>query len=212
MTTAALKDARFWDNIADSYSRKPIADEEAYEIKLSITREYLAPNTRIFEFGCGTGSTALRHAPFVGHVDATDISPEMIAIAQQKARTENVSNVDFYTGDIAEMDVEGESYDAILGLSILHLLKDREAVIRKVHRMLKPGGIFVTSTACLGDNQAYLSPILSFMRWIGKAPFVSVFAQDELINDHNRAGFQIVHQWHPKKDAALFLIARKMED
>ena len=120
MTTAALKDARFWDNIADEYSRKPIADEEAYEIKLSITREYLAPNARIFEFGCGTGSTALRHAPFVGHVDATDISPEMIAIAQQKAKTENVSNVDFYTGDIAEMDVENESYDAILGLSILH--------------------------------------------------------------------------------------------
>lgn len=212
MTAATLKDTRFWDNIADSYSRKPVADEEAYEIKLSITREYLTPNAKVFEFGCGTGSTALRHAPFVGHVDATDLSPEMIAIARQKADEAGVSNVNFYTADIASMEPQEETYDVILGLSILHLVKDKDAVMRKVHRMLKPGGVFVTSTACLGDHQGYLRPVLSLMRWIGKAPFVATFTQEDLIDAHNRAGFQIVHQWHPKKDAALFLIARKMDD
>ena len=33
----------------------------------------------------------------------------------------------------------------MLGLSILHLLKDRAAAIEKVHRMLKPGGVFINA-------------------------------------------------------------------
>jgi len=45
-----------------------------------------------------------------------------------------------------------QTLDAVLGLSILHLLDNKEEVIAKVHRTLKPGGIFVTSTACIGDT------------------------------------------------------------
>ncbi|WP_022693893.1 class I SAM-dependent methyltransferase [Ponticaulis koreensis] len=210
MTTATLKDARFWDNIADSYSRKPIADEEAYEIKLSITREYLSPEDCVLEFGCGTGSTALRHAPYVAHIDAIDVSSEMIAIAQRKADAGNVPNVTFREGDIEDPSLETGRYDAVFGLSILHLMHDRDAVLQRVHTMLKPGGVFVTSTTCLGDGQIHWRMLLPLMRAIGKAPFISFFSQNDLIEAHTRAGFQIVHQWQPSKDAALFLVAQKI--
>ena len=58
------------------------------------------------------------------------------------------------------------SYDMVLGLSILHLLEDTGAAIAKVHRMLKPGGVFITSTACLGDRMkwfGYVAPVGSFL-------------------------------------------------
>ena len=51
--------SKFWDRIAARYARKPVADEAAYRRKLAVTRDYLAPDMDVLEFGCGTGSTAI---------------------------------------------------------------------------------------------------------------------------------------------------------
>jgi len=77
--------AKFWDRIADRYSRKPVADEAAYQKKLQVTREYLRPDMEVLEFGCGTGSTAIVHAPCVKQIRAIDVSAKMIEIARHKA-------------------------------------------------------------------------------------------------------------------------------
>src|SRR5215217_1657238 len=65
---AGMGEDRFWDNLAERYARQPIADEAAYQTKLDITRSYLHPDMAVLEFGCGTGSTALQHAPHVRHI------------------------------------------------------------------------------------------------------------------------------------------------
>ena len=56
---------RFWNWTAERYSRQAIADEASYRKKLEITQKYLTPEMRVVEFGCGTGSTAVEHAPKV---------------------------------------------------------------------------------------------------------------------------------------------------
>ena len=66
--------AKFWDWIAERYARTPVADEASYKKKLQITQDYLRPGMEVLEFGCGTGSTALIHAPHVKHIHAIDIS------------------------------------------------------------------------------------------------------------------------------------------
>ena len=139
MTTSA----KFWDKTAERYSKKPIADEAVYQQKLELTREYLRPDMEVLEFGCGTGGTAIAHAPFVKHILATDISSKMIDIANRKLAAEDVENVTFEQSTIEDLHVAEQSFDAVLGLSILHLLEDKEDVITRVHRMLKPGGVFV---------------------------------------------------------------------
>ncbi len=146
----------FWDKIAKRYSKQPIADEAAYRKKLRVTREYFQPDMEVLEFGCGTGSTAIAHSPYVKHIQAIDISSKMIEIAQRKADAENVENVTFRRSAIDQFSVPDRTLDAVLGLSILHLLENREEVIARVYKMLKPGGIFVTNTACLGDTMKYL--------------------------------------------------------
>ena len=62
-----------------------MADQAAYERKLAITRECLNPDAQVLELGCGTGSTAIAHAPYVRHIRATDVSSRMIEIARSKA-------------------------------------------------------------------------------------------------------------------------------
>jgi len=121
----------FWNNMAERYAASPIANQAAYERKIEATRALFRPDMEIFEFGCGTGSTALRHAPYVGHIRAVDFSENMIAIAHAKAEKAGITNVDFAQGDIASLPVERERYDMVMGHSILHLLADPQAAIDK---------------------------------------------------------------------------------
>ena len=200
----------FWDRIAKRYSKQPVADEAAYQKKLRVTHEYFQPDMEVLEFGCGTGSTAITHSPFVKHIQAIDISSNMIEIAQGKADAQYIENVTFTRSTIDEFSVSDQSLDAVLGLSILHLLDNWEEVIAKVYKMLKPGGIFVTSTACIGDSMQYLKVIAP----IGK-PFgliLRVFTRKELEDSLTGAGFEIDTLWQPPgKGKAVFIVAKKAE-
>ena len=202
-------DAGFWDRIAEKYAKTPIADEASYQKKLAITRDHLTAQSEVLEFGCGTGSTALLHAPHVKHILATDISGGMLAIAREKAAAEGIDNVTFEQQDIAAFEAPAGSYDVVLALSILHLVEDKEAVIARVHDWLKPGGVFISSTACLGDMSFFFPLILPLMKMIGKAPMVAVFKESDLVDAMAAAGFSIEHQWRPGKNKAVFLVARK---
>ena len=200
---------RFWDKVAERYSKRPVVDEAAYQKKLKLTREYFRPNMDVLEFGCGTGSTAIAHAPYVNHIHAIDISSKMIEIAQDKADAENIENVTFEQSTIEELGAAGQFLDAILGLSILHLLDNKEEVIARVHRMLKPGGIFVTSTMCLGDTMKFLKFIAPIGRFFGLMPLVKVFKAQELEDSLTDAGFEVDYQWQSDKGKAVFIVAKK---
>lgn len=200
---------RFWDRHAAGYAKRPVADEASYEEKLARTREYLRADMNVLEFGCGTGSTAIAHAPYVKHILATDISPEMIAIAKRKAAAANVENVTFEAVTIEDQAVADASQDVVMGHSILHLLADKDAVIADVYRMLKPDGVFVTSTACLADGYNWLRAVLPIGRFFGLLPMVQFFSRQELEKSITDAGFEIDYKWQPAKGKAVFIIARK---
>jgi 2-polyprenyl-3-methyl-5-hydroxy-6-metoxy-1,4-benzoquinol methylase len=96
-----------------------------------------------------------------------------------------------------------------LGMSILHLVADREAVIRKVHRMLKPGGYFLSSTACLADGMGFFRYIAPVGKALGLLPLLRVFTRKELVASIAAAGFEIIEDWQPGKNKGVFVVARK---
>ncbi len=202
---------KFWDKIAEKYSQQPIADEAAYQKKLQVTQEYFKPDRSVLEFGCGTGSTAIIHAHYVKHIRAIDVSSKMIEIAQGKAEAKNIKNITFEQLSIDELTVSDNTFDVVLGLSILHLLENKEAVIAKVYNILKPGGIFVTSTMCLGDNMKWFKFIVPIGKFLGLMPLVKVFTVTELVTSLTNASFAIDYQWQPSKDKAVFIVAKKFE-
>ena len=201
--------AKFWDKIAEKYSKQPIADEAAYQKKLQVTQEYFKPEMEVLEFGCGTGSTAIIHASYVKHIRAIDISEEMIAIAQSKADAQNINNVTFEQLTIEELTVADETFDVVLGLSILHLLENKQKAIAKVYKMLKPGGIFITSTVCLGDTMKWFKLIAPIGKFLGFFPLIKVFKVKELATSLTDTGFAIDYQWQPGKGKAVFIVAKK---
>jgi ubiquinone/menaquinone biosynthesis C-methylase UbiE len=203
--------SRFWDNQAERYAAQPIADEAAYRTKLQVTRQHLRPDMQLLEFGCGTGGTAIAHAPNVAHIRAIDFSERMLDIAREKARKAGISNISFERAEIGSLAVADGSYDMVLGLSILHLLKDVDLVIGKVFRMLRPGGLFVSSTACLGETMAFFKYLGPVGRALGMLPQLNVMTADELVGKFETAGFRIAHRWQPGRNKAVFVIAQRPE-
>ncbi len=201
--------SRFWDRIAARYARKPVADEAAYQKKLAVTREVLRPDMAVLEIGCGTGSTAIVHAPHVKEIRAIDISEKMLEIARSKAAAAGVGNVRFEQSDIDAFNAPDGTFDVVLGLSILHLLEDRNTSIAKVYRMLKPGGVFVSSTVCLGDTMKFFKLIGPIGRFLGVMPLVRVFTVQELVESLEASGFTIDHQWRPGQGRVAFIVAKK---
>jgi len=205
-------DATFWDQLADKYSRQPVADPDAFERKIEITRSKMTAPDVVLDIGCGTGSLALRLAPFAARVHGLDISSEMVRIAEGKARAQQVENVSFHVGafDDGFTAFPDCSLDGICAYSLLHLVADRPAALARIHRLLKPGGFFVSSTVCLGESWVPYRPILAVMRWLGKAPMVEILAKATLDREVREAGFvDIVTPDVGTSAMIAFMVARK---
>jgi ubiquinone/menaquinone biosynthesis C-methylase UbiE len=207
MATSAF----FWNRLAKGYAKLPVTDESAYRHKLEVTRTYLKPDSEVMEFGCGTGTTAVSHAPFVRHVHGYDISGKMLEIARSRAVAAGVSNVTFERADIIDLDLPDGRFDVVMGHSILHLLrpKARTATLAKVRRLLRPGGVFVSSTICIGEMGGTAKAMMAVMRSLPLLPPVQALIRDRLRSEITSAGFGLEHDWAPDPKAALFLVARR---
>ncbi len=205
------KAARFWDRWAERYSRTPIKDEEAYERKLAMTRDHLQSTDKVLELGCGTGGTAIRHAPYVGEVHAVDFSPRMIDIARERAAQAEVSNASFEVASLDSLQAGNDAFDAILALSFLHLLEDPDVALQKIAALLRPGGVFVSSTACLAEHHGFLRLLGPIGRALGLLPVLSFFSFDGLRERIEAAGFEVLTFWVPeaRRPHVAFVIAKK---
>ena len=207
-----VKSDKFWDRSAEKYAKSPVSDEATYQRKLKETQSFFTADMHVLEFGCGTGTTAVYHAPHVQHIDAIDISKNMLEIGREKARDAGVENVNFTLGTLTEFNAEAASYDVVLGLNVIHLLPDRQAVIAQVARILKPGGIFVSSTGCLGNSYLrFIKLIVPIAKKLNLMPDVFVLTETELADEIKNAGFEIESQWHHGiNNIDVFMIARKI--
>lgn len=206
-------DARFWDRSSRRYARSTIADRDGYERTLERTRALLRPTDDVLELGCGTGTTALRLANGVQSYLATDISGGMIAIAEEKLAAEPVPTLSFRTAT-AETLVHDESrFDAVLGFNYLHLVRDVPGTLHGIHALLKPAGLFISKTPCLGDmNPLIRLLLLPAMRAVGLAPHVSSFGASALEQLIIGGGFEILaRENHASrgKDRRPYIVARK---
>ncbi|MXQ07042.1 methyltransferase domain-containing protein [Alphaproteobacteria bacterium GH1-50] len=201
-------DATFWDRIAPKYAKQPISNIPAYETTLERVRSYLKATDRVIEFGAGTGSTALRLAPHVSRYLATDLSPGMAAIGEEKRRAEGISNLRIASGVVA--DFTAEDVTVALGFNVFHLVDDPKADFERIYEMLPSAGLFISKTPAIGSKW-YFRPLVRVMQAFGKAPrpvhFLSVEALDAEIR---AAGFEIVETGlYPPETPSRFIVARK---
>ena len=202
--------AEFWDKAADKYSKKPVKDMENYRKTLDCTRRYLSTSDEVLEVGCGTGTTALLLAPSVKQLTATDISSRMIEIAKEEAVAQEVENVRFDRATLFDERLEKGSFDVIMGFNFLHLLEDISGAVRRIDELLKPGGLFISKTVCLGEQSRIWSALLAVMKALRFAPFVRCLKVAELEDIIASAGFEIIETgFYPPSPPSRYIVARR---
>ncbi len=212
LMTTATADTRFWDKTARSYAKSPIEDPEGYERTLARVGALLSPQDRVLELGCGTGSTALRLAPLAGSWLATDLSPEMITIAREKLLASPTPGLRFEAATASTAEEAEGGYDVVVGFNYLHLVEDLPATLAHIRSRLRPGGLFVSKTACITELNPLIRMAIPLMRLVGKAPAtVGVFGEAELVKAIVSAGFAVeaVERHGAKgKDLRAVVVAR----
>ncbi|KZL23232.1 class I SAM-dependent methyltransferase [Pseudovibrio sp. WM33] len=202
--------AGFWDKHAPGYVARPMKDVASYEKAMDRVRSYLTPEQEVLELGCGSGATAMLLAKHVKHMTASDISGKMIEFGREKAWDDGVENVSFVHAPAGGSVLDGKTYDVVMAYNVIHLIKGPADAINQVQRLVKPGGLLISKTPCLGDSAFYWRWLINVMRLVGYAPYVTYFKQVELGRQIEQAGFKIVETGnYPASPMGRFIVALK---
>ncbi|HPB82917.1 MAG TPA: methyltransferase domain-containing protein [Spirochaetota bacterium] len=143
---------KFWDSFAGRYDSFMKRTQRTYDriIQKIITR--VNTSDQVFEVAAGTGIISLAVAPHVKSVCGSDISPEMIKVAESKRAAMNIGNVEFSLSNAYDLPYEDESFDVAIASNVLHVMVSPEKALASVHRVLKPEGLLIAPTYCHGSS------------------------------------------------------------
>ena len=151
-----------WDERAERWNHSQAQRSEIYgpatEIMLDLAD--LRTGNRVLDVAAGTGDQTLLAARRVGptgYVLAIDLSTNMLNAAAEAVRGAGLTNVATRVMDAENLDLDADSFDAIICRLGLHTFPDPPKAVRGFRRAVKPGG----KVAALLFSTAEKNPFLS---------------------------------------------------
>ncbi|MES2521365.1 MAG: class I SAM-dependent methyltransferase [Gemmatimonadota bacterium] len=216
-----------WDRVAAGWKKWWDTIEQASH-RVSVRMLELAcvsPGQRVLDIATGLGEPALLAARRVapgGQVVGTDLSPQMLAIARERAATSGLNNVDFIEADAAQLNRPAASFDAVLCRWGITSLPNPFDTMLAVRRLLAPHGAFVTAVWEAGPTGRPLASIATGLahEMFGEptsrvdTPAAPKSVQQGLADDLRRAGFSDVRTesmtvtmtWNSADDCVQYLL------
>ena len=99
-------------------------------------------SARALEIGCGrgVGVELILDVFDAAAVDAFDLDPRMVALAQHRLSSRG-TRIRLWVGDAAAINAPDAAYDAVFDFGIIHHVPNWRGVLVEVHRVLRPGGV-----------------------------------------------------------------------
>jgi SAM-dependent methyltransferase len=148
------------------------------------------PGETVLDLGCGAGldliCTARMVAP-TGRACGLDISPDMLARARRNLDDAGVANAELLEAPAERIPLDDASVDLVTANGIVNLSPDKDAVIREMARVCRPGGRLVFSEIVLAEplDAGARTTIDDWFRCIGGA-----LLEDDLLERLRAAGFR----------------------
>ncbi|XP_069550606.1 phosphoethanolamine methyltransferase [Brachyistius frenatus] len=124
----------------------------------STTKEFvdllnLKPRQKVLDIGCGIGGGDFYMAKTFGvEVLGLDLSENMVDIAMERAITEELPSVQFEVADATKRTFPEGSFDVIYSRDTILHIDDKQALFKRFHSWLKPGGQLLISDYCCGEK------------------------------------------------------------
>ncbi len=134
-----------YDHMAQAYARDSVTNpfNAYYERPATISLLGQVAGQRVLEIGCGSGALTQWLVDNDATVTGLDVSEQMLSLA---GRTIG-KRARLLRADVAEpLPFADESFDVVVAALVLHYVRDWEAVLQELHRVLGHGGAVVIST------------------------------------------------------------------
>ena len=168
------RDIEFFNTCADNWDNIRQTTPAILEKLISLAD--IPANANVLDVGSGTGVLLpYLHAKVgaQGKITAVDFSEKMLAKAQEKFA--NLNNIEFYVGDILEMELPAENYDVVICLNFFpHLHTRKEEFLRKVNNALNSSGSLIV------------------MHDISRATVNSIHRESEVVAEHRLPEAKVV--------------------
>jgi 2-polyprenyl-3-methyl-5-hydroxy-6-metoxy-1,4-benzoquinol methylase len=139
-----LQESRqYWDDLAPTFDDAPdhgLHDAAVLDAWTARLKTWV-PNARaaVLDIGCGTGSLSAVLAGLGHRVTGIDLSPSMIALAQEKAAKQGLQ-IEFQVMDAAFPQLSHHQFDVIICRHLLWALPEPEQVLQRWIEFLKKKG------------------------------------------------------------------------
>lgn len=153
-----------YDAAAEDYDQAS-ARFWAFVSKRTVARLDLSRGANVLDVPCGPGWSAIAASEAVGsegRILAVDLAPRMLVLAREKARKQNLGNIEFLVGDMTQLEQPPESFDAVVCVLGLFFVSNMERQVETLWRLVRPGGMLAIST--LGRH--FFSPVYDHWKTI----------------------------------------------
>ncbi|MEZ8695880.1 class I SAM-dependent methyltransferase [Vibrio lentus] len=209
------KTENFWNKASKGYDKSEARFEYIHNMTREDAKKHLNVSNVVLDYGCGTGTKSCELASHVKAIHAIDISAEMVEAAKNKAANNNIKNVRFAQTTIFDNEYENESFDVIFAFNMLHTVDNPHHVVQRIHELLKPNGLLISTTPCLGGRKSLLvSMQIHLVRILSKIGIIPItirqYKSSDLDNLLIEGDFQITEAKEIYKGASsYFAVARK---
>jgi ubiquinone/menaquinone biosynthesis C-methylase UbiE len=203
------KTERFWDRLANQFDKQSKHFEKPPSEK---AKKFLNTSDIVLDYGCATGTVTIEVAEYVKEIIGIDISSRMIDAANRKAREQKIKNIVFIKGTIDDERLKINSLNVIIAFNILHFFRDTQNILLRINELLKPGGLIIIATSCLG--QRTFSNSLQYLLFtplikLKVIPYMKFFKISELKDSIESNNFQIIELVNLNSQTNFFIVAKK---
>ena len=181
---------------------------QGYDLNRLLKLARPRPDWQVLDIATGGGHTALKFAPSVARVIATDITPEILEAAEVHLAGKGIENVTFELADAERLPFKANRFDLVTCRIAPHHFSDPLRFVRQAARVLKMRGVLMVQDHVLPEDEGSARYVDAFER-LRDPSHHRAYSESEWVGFFQDAEFEVEHVEQITKRHALIPWAQR---